>query len=65
MAGPDGAKEPVLEDDYPVYAGYWYLLDGHPARSNYHGITVRQLRRYTGAREVRRCDAVARNLPVS
>lgn len=57
-------NEPLLPDDYPIYAGYWYVLDGTPAQSGYHGITVAKLKRYTGAREVRRCDAVARKLPL-
>jgi hypothetical protein len=54
--------ETILPDDYPVYAGYWYLFDGHPARSNFNEITVKALKRYSGAKEIRRCDAVARNL---
>ena len=57
-------NEPVLPDDYPVYGGYRYVLDGNPARSNYHDITVARLKRYTGAKEVRRCDAVKRGLPL-
>jgi hypothetical protein len=57
-------SEPILPDDYPVYAGYWYVFDGQPMRSNYHDITVRKLKQYSGAREIRRCDAVARKLPL-
>jgi hypothetical protein len=55
-------KEPVLPDDYPVFPDYYYLFDGRPGRSFYPAITVKQLKRYSGAREIRRCDAVARGL---
>lgn len=55
-------NEPVLPDDYPIYADYWYLFDGKPMRSNYHEITVSALKRYSGAKEIRRCDVVARTL---
>lgn len=58
-------NEPVLPDDYPVYVDYWYVFDGKPARSNYHDITVAKLKRYSGAREIRRCDVVARKLSVT
>ena len=44
----DFLSEPILSDDYPVYDGYWYVLDGNPVRSNYHGVTVARLKRYTG-----------------
>jgi hypothetical protein len=27
-------NEPILEDDYPVYASYWYVVDGKPIRSD-------------------------------
>lgn len=36
-------KERVLEDDNPVYAGYWYLADGEPMQSPLTG-TVADLR---------------------
>lgn len=58
------SKEPILPDDYPIYAGYWYLFDGEPGRSNFHDITVAELKRYSGAKEIRRCDAVERGLPI-
>ncbi len=56
--------EPVLPDDYPVYADYWYIIDGLPERSDYHGITVREFRFRINAGEIRRCDAVKRGLPL-
>ena len=55
--------ERVLEDNYPVYPSYWYVVDGEPKRSEVEG-TVRDLKRALGASEIRRCAAVARNLPL-
>lgn len=57
-------NEQVLEDDYPVYAGYWYVLDGQPRQSTLTG-TIADLKRRTGAQEVRRCNLVGRNLPMA
>ena len=58
-------NEPILEDDYPIYMGYWYVLDGEPRRASApSGITVGKLKRLSGAKEIRRCDAVARKLPL-
>ena len=53
--------EPILEDDYPVYGGYFYVVDGEVVRSNVFG-DVRRLKANTSGKEVRRCDAVARGL---
>lgn len=53
--------EPVLEDDYPVYASYWYVVDGVPHRSEIQG-TVQDLKRRLKATEIRRCAAVRRGL---
>lgn len=55
--------EHILEDDYPVYASYWYVVDGKPIRSPLQG-TVRDLKRDQKATEVRRCAAVKRGLPI-
>ena len=52
--------EPVLPDDYPVYGDYWYVVDGKPIRSNWHGVTVGRLKYHMKAQEVRRCDIVGR-----
>lgn len=51
--------EKILPDDYPVFADYVYVVDGKPVRSDVFG-TVRDLKRNTGGKEVRRCDLVAR-----
>lgn len=57
-------NEPILPDDYPMYGDYWYVVDGEPKQSDYHGVTVAQYKARTGAKEVRRCAAVKRGLPV-
>jgi hypothetical protein len=53
--------ERLLEDDYPVYPMYWYLVDGEPRRSPIEG-TVRNLKLVFHAQEIRRCAAVQRGL---
>lgn len=56
-------NEPILGDDYPVFAGYWYVMDGIPKQSDVSGNVVR-LKAVHGCKEVRRCDAVERDLPL-
>lgn len=56
--------EPILPDDYPIYGDYYYVCDGHVYRSDWHDITVGELKRHEGFTEVRRCDAVTRGLLV-
>jgi hypothetical protein len=58
------SREGVLPDDYPVYWGYWYIVDGKPTLSDIQG-TILDLKKDTGAIEVRRCDAIKRGLPLS
>ena len=53
--------ETILPDDYPVYGDYFYVADGKLYRSDWHGITVQQLKAREGFREVRRCNLVARS----
>lgn len=52
-------KERVLEDDYPVYAGYLYVADGEPFMSEIEG-TVLHLKHRLKAKEIRSCDMIAR-----
>lgn len=52
--------EHVLDDDYPIYGDYLYVVDGKVYRSDWHGITARQLRLKLGAKEIRRCDIYGR-----
>jgi hypothetical protein len=54
-------KEPVLADDYPVYADFMYVADGKVVLSDYHGITVREFKFRLGAKEIRRCDIYGRS----
>lgn len=53
--------EPILDDGYKVYGDYLYIADGKVIRSDVFG-TVRDLKRATGAKEIRRCDMSGRNL---
>jgi len=57
--------ERVLEDDYPVYGDYLYVADGRVYRSDWHGITVGQLKRREKFKEVRRCNISARKAALS
>ncbi len=50
------SDETVLPDDYPVYGDYFYLADGKVYRSNWHDITVSELKRREGFKEIRRCN---------
>lgn len=56
MSSPPMDNEYILPDDYPIYGDYFYLADGKPYRSDWHGITVADLKRREGFKEVRRCD---------
>jgi hypothetical protein len=53
-------NEPELPDDYPIYADYWYVADGKPVRSDWHGITARQYKAREGVKKLCRCDIVWR-----
>jgi hypothetical protein len=54
-------KEDVLPDEYPIYGNYWYVVDGGDLyQSDHHDITVKELKRREGFKEVRRCNIVAR-----
>ena len=55
-----GLNEPLLGNDYPVYADYLYVADGKVIRSHLHGATVWHLKRDLGAKEIRRCDIYGR-----
>jgi hypothetical protein len=55
-------NEPVLADDYPIYADYAYVADGNVTISDYHAITVREFKFRIGAKEIRRCDLHGRGL---
>lgn len=64
MNTSENLNEPILDDDYPVYYGYWYIMDGVPYRSVVKG-NVLTLKSWYKVKEVRRCDAVERRLPLN
>ncbi len=53
-------NEDILDDSYPVHAGYAYVADGHPRISDVSG-SVLTLKRDLGASEIRRCNLAARS----
>jgi len=55
--------EHVLEDNYPVFMGFWYVCDGEPLISPIQG-TIAELKIHIGAKEIRNCIAVQRNLNI-
>jgi hypothetical protein len=58
-------KERILDDDYPVYGDYLYVITrgdvSKVIRSDVHG-TVKDLKRDMNADAVRNCDVKSRNL---
>lgn len=56
-------NEDILEDNYPVYLGYYYVVDGKVISSGIEG-DVGRLKRNLNAKEIRRCNAVDRGLPI-
>lgn len=53
-------SETILEDNYPVYYDYIYLVDGVPRVSFIKG-DVARLKLAFSAKEIRRCDIVERS----
>lgn len=51
--------EPILDDDYPVYFGYAYVVDGKVMACKFEG-NVAKLKRFFNAKEIRRCDLAGR-----
>jgi len=56
---PNKYEERELPDDYPVYAGYHYVADGEPFRSEIEG-TVKRLKVRLGAAVITSCDIIGR-----
>lgn len=54
--------EHVLDDDYPIYGDYLYVVDGQVVISDYHDITAKQFKRILNAKEIRNCNMFGRNL---
>lgn len=55
-------NEPILPDDYPIYADYLYVADGKVVRSDWHDVTAREFKAREGVKELRRCDMAGRGL---
>jgi hypothetical protein len=60
-------NENILEDDYPLYPNFLYLVDGEPIKNLLGVRTVKELKevifKHRGHYpEVRRCDISSRNL---
>jgi len=59
-------QEPILEDNYPVYADYLYVCDGKVIRCDLMDGNVADLKRdlrghyKLEAKEIRRCDIEGR-----
>lgn len=62
MNEPTEFNEPILPDDYPIYAGYFYIADGKLIMSDWHDVTVKYLKAKLQAAVIRRCDVVGRGL---
>ena len=58
-------NENVLDDDYPIYGNYLYVADGKVYVSDWHDITVGELKRRERFKEVRRCNIFARKEALS
>jgi len=56
-------EETICPDDYPLYYGYVYIVDGVLWRNNIDcgHIPVGIARQLLKAKEIRRCEVVARN----
>ncbi len=60
-------SERVLEDDYPVHYGYWYVADGEPRQcelgaTDIAPATVFELRINWNVGEIRNCDLGKRGM---
>lgn len=52
--------ETVMPDSARVWGDYMYVADGRPYRSDWHDVTIAELKRREGFSEVRRFDFAAR-----
>ncbi len=62
LKGKPFPSETILEDDYPIYANYFYLADGVVVCSPYHAVTAKYFKLQFGIKELRRCSLADRNL---
>lgn len=54
-------QENALPDDYPIYLGYLYVVDGKVVQSMENS-TVGTWKRVKGCKQVTSCDIAARDL---
>lgn len=59
QSGAEELNEPILDDDYPIHAGYVYVMDGVPKMADFPG-TVAYLKRILKVKEIRRFDMFGR-----
>ena len=58
--------ESVLEDTFPMYGGYYYIIDGRVKECDHfngednRGISVADYKRRYGVNEIKRCDLISR-----
>ena len=57
----ENLNEPILDDSYPIYFGFAYIIDNEVQISPISG-TVRDLKKHFNCEEVRRCNLVGRGL---
>lgn len=55
-------NERVLEDDYPMYYGYLYVIDDVVTVNEYDEYTVGDYKRRFRVSEVKSCDIIGRNI---
>lgn len=48
--------ETVLDDDYPIYPDYIYIVDGVFTRCDYFDMTIREWKLRDNIKEIRRCN---------
>lgn len=54
-------NENILPDDYPIYGDFTYRIGDKVYISDYHGITVSELKRILGVNEIRRYELFTRS----
>jgi len=52
-------NEPILPDNYPVYCGYNYVVNGEQIKSPISG-SIKELKLILGVCMIRRCDIFGR-----
>lgn len=53
--------ERLLDDDYPIYAGYFYLVNGKVYMADF-SCTAGELKKELNTEEIRNCDLAERNM---